>query len=285
MRLGRGLVASLIQETRGERLNDTPHTFTYSTLDGLAFAAERGLFDATGISFTACELGPVFELELLARSGLLPWPGRSSRLLLNGSESLITALAGRRHLWICPNTRCTGLYRAYRTQRPDENSWVEFGVAAQYSATQVGFSREVAVQLVGAMGEMQSNIYEHSQASDTGIVAFRGTPGTFEFVVCDRGVGALQSLQRCPAYANLTSHGQALKLALTDGISRYGPESGRGLGFQPLFRGLSNLNGALRFRSGDYALTIDGQNAGTIPSKLWQKPMIQGFFASVLCRC
>jgi hypothetical protein len=132
---------------------------------------------------------------------------------------------------------------------------------------------------------MQSNIYEHSQASRTGIVAFKATPGTFEFVVCDRGIGVLKSLQGCPAYADLTDHGQALKLTLGDGISRHGLQSGRGLGFRPLFRGLANLNGVLRFRSGDYALTIEGQNPGMIPAKLWQKPIIQGFFASVICRC
>jgi hypothetical protein len=178
-----------------------------------------------------------------------------------------------------------GLYRAYGTPLQNETSWVEFGVAAQYSAIRAGFSRDVAAQLVGALGEMQSNIYEHSQASDTGIVAFRATPGVFEFVVSDSGTGVLKSLKSCPAYVDLTSYGQALKLALTDGVSRHGPQSGRGLGFRPLFRGLSNLNGALRFRSGDYALTIDGQNPGAIPVKLWQKAMLQGFFASVICRC
>jgi len=78
---------------------------------------------------------------------------------------------------------------------------------------------------------------------------------------------------------------QALKLALTDGVSRYGPESGRGLGPRPLFRGLANLNSMLRFRSGDHALTIEGQNPVVIPAKLWQKPVIQGLFAAVTCRC
>jgi hypothetical protein len=32
----------------------------------------------------------------------------------------------------------------------------------------------------------------------------------------------------------------------------------RGNGFRPLFQGLANLNGTLRFRSGDQALTMDG---------------------------
>lgn len=266
-------------------MSEKPSPFTFSELDGLAFAAERGLLNARSPRFTAVDIGPIFELGLLAKTGLLRWPGDSGWLHLNGADHIISALSKRKHLWVCPNTRRMGLYRAYATPQRDENLWVEFGVAAQYCASEAGFSRDMGAQLVGAIGEMQSNIYEHSEASATGIVAFRGTPGSFEFVVADRGIGVLESLKGCSEYAELTNHGQALQLTLTEGISRYGPQSGRGLGFRPLFRGLSNLNGSLRFRSGDYALTIEGQNPIAIPAKLWQKPMLKGFFASVICRC
>ena len=118
----------------------------------------------------------MFELGLLAKTGLLLWPGDSGWLHLNGTDPLISALTRRKHLWVCPTTRGMGLYRAYATPQQDETSWVEFGVAAQYCASQAGFSRDIGAQLVGAIGEMQSNIYEHSKASATGIVACRGTP-------------------------------------------------------------------------------------------------------------
>jgi hypothetical protein len=51
------------------------------------------------------------------------------------------------------------------------------------------------------MARMQSVIYEHSQAPQTGIVAFRARSGTFEFVVCDSGIGVLQSLTSCPEFS------------------------------------------------------------------------------------
>lgn len=258
---------------------------TFSELDGLAFAAQRGRFNPAGMGLIANDIGPVFELGLLAKSGLLPWPGISSWLVVDGIQPLVTALSNRRHLWVCPKTRTTGVYRTYATSRRDEPSWVEFGVATHFAAIQAGFARDVAAQLAGAIGEMQSNIYEHSQASRSGIVAFKATPGMFEFVVCDRGIGVLQSLRSCPDYAEVPDHGQALTLALSDGVSRFGAQIGRGLGFQPLFTGLANLDGTLRFRSGDYALTIDGRNPGVIPAKLWQKPTIAGFLISVACRC
>jgi hypothetical protein len=259
--------------------------FTFSELDGLAFAAERGLLGAELPRMDASEIGPIFELGLLAKSGLMSWPGESGWLLLNGTSSLIAGLAKRKHLWTCPKTRAMGLYRTYATAPHDESLWIEFGVAAQYCASQAGFSRDEGAQLVGAIGEMQSNIYEHSKAPATGIVAFRGAPGVFEFVLADRGIGVLESLRGCSEYSNLTSYGQALQMTLTEGVSRHGSSCGRGLGFRPLFRGLSNLSGSLRFRSGDYALTIEGKSPGIIPAKLWQKPPLNGFFASVVCRC
>ena len=47
--------------------------------------------------------------------------------------------------------------------------------------------------------------------------------------------------------------------------------------------GIANLNGSLRFRSGDHALVIDGHNPSLVPARLWQKPKIGGFLASVKC--
>ena len=204
---------------------------------------------------------------------------------MNGIAPLISALANRNHQWVCPTTKAAGIYRTYATPQEDDLHWVKFGVAIQFAAVSAGFSRPVAAQLVGAIGEMQSNIYEHSRAPRTGIIAFRGKSGTFEFVVCDSGIGVLESLTTCAEFRGVTNYGEALQLTLSDGVSRYGGSSGRGLGFQPLFTGLANLSGALRFRSGDYALTIEGDDPRSLPARLWQKPTIQGFFASLTCRC
>ena len=132
--------------------------------------------------------------------------------------------------------------------------------------------------------QMVDNIYLHSALSETGMAAYHARAGYFEFAVLDRGVGVLRSLQNNSEYSCLSDHGDALQLALTDGCSRFGSNSSHGHGFRPLFIGLSNLNGALRFRSGDHALTIDGRNPQTIPWTKIAKANISGFFASVSCR-
>lgn len=261
---------------------------TYAVLDDLAFAAERGRLDQlpNNLVLVAHDLGPLLEYVQLSLAQRLPPPDRAAWLSLNGSTALYAALSHRRGYWVCPHTRRLGVYRTHRRPPRDDTTWIQFGVAARHAAIQEGFPNTIAAQLVGAIGEIESNIYEHSGAPETGIIAFKATLGMFEFVVTDRGIGVLQSLRTCPEYASLSDHGEALQLALTDGVSRYGPGTNRGFGFQPLFTGLANLKGSLRFRSGDHALSIDGQDPvpRTIPMKLGKKPTIEGFFISVACR-
>jgi hypothetical protein len=140
--------------------------------------------------------------------------------------------------------------------------WVGNALAAQKAAVTAGVNRRIAAQFAAALGEMASNIHEHSDRPATGIAAYRVGYGEFEFAVADRGNGILANCRA--ALTSRDDHGQALRLALTDGVSRYGPQAKRGGGFRPIFVGLANLSGALRFRSGDHALVIDGQRIGAV---------------------
>lgn len=257
-------------------------TLDFVTLDGLAFAAERGRLAGREVERTAArDLGPLVEMSHLSSAGLLPKPGDAPWLELDGMGDFRRALADGQMRWVCPLHRNVGFLR---TAAPhDEICWTNFGLAAQRAAAAAGFTKRVAAQLVGAMGEMYSNIYDHSEAARTGLVAFTARSGSFEFVASDRGMGVLQSLRTCLEYADLDDHGEALRLTLRDGVSRHGSGTGHGYGFRPLFIGLANLNGSLRFRSGDHALVIDGRNPSLMAAKLAQKPKINGFLASVKC--
>lgn len=261
----------------------TPDTLDFAALDGLAFAAERGRLDGHPIpAFTAREIGPLFELSQLSAHGLLPAPQSAAFLTLDGLGPLVHAMQGDTGQWVAPGAASMGFLRT-RTVPPADTVWTGFGLAAQKAATASGFPRKIAAQLAAALGELHSNIYEHAQAPDTGVIAFRAESGRFEFVVADHGIGVLESLRSAAAYAQLDDHGEALRLTLTDGVSRYGPDTGRGHGFRPLFIGLANLNGALRFRSGDHALLIDGQNPSLMTARAAQKPAMQGFLIAVSC--
>jgi hypothetical protein len=233
---------------------------------------------------SAGALGPLLEWSGLSGDGLLPFPNDAPWLSLGGSAPLVEALRSARRHWICPATRMTGIFRTPPSWPEEDTHWVGFGLAAQKAAIAAGFHRKIAAQFVGAIGEMVSNIYEHSGAPGSGIAAFKAGSNAFEFVVTDSGVGVLESLHSCANYEGVSDHGTALRLALTDGVSRFGPDANRGHGFRPIFVGLANLNGFLRVRSGDHALVIDGQNIDMMFAKTAQKVWFKGFFVSVLCQ-
>ncbi len=261
-----------------------PSPFDFAALDGLAFAAERGrLSGLAPAQMVARDLGPVIELGQLAASGLLPAPEQAAWLNLDGVGALYRALVGGKSQWVCPDGRRIGFLRTGRSPPASEAVWTGFGLAAQQGAVAAGFPKAIGAQLAAALGELCSNLYEHSDAPETGLIAFRAGLNRFEFVVADRGIGVRESLRSCGEYSALEDHGEALRLTLTDGVSRHGPDAGRGHGFRPLFVGLANLSGGLRFRSGDHALVMDGQNPSLVSAQLAQKPLIPGFFISVIC--
>lgn len=261
-----------------------PASFDFANLDDVAFAAERGRLAGRELPLhRAHDIGPVIELAQLAAKGILPAPREAEWLVPGELDQFMRALAEDKDRWVCPDTRRIGFLRTETAPPEDETVWTGFGLAAQQAATAAGFPRKIAAQLTAALGELHSNVYEHSDSAETGLIAFRAQANRFELVVADRGIGALESLRTCAEYARLSDHGEALRLALTDGVSRYGPAAGRGQGFRPLFIGLANLNGALRFRSGDHALLIDGRSPSLMTARPAQKPEIPGFLVSVIC--
>jgi hypothetical protein len=259
-------------------------SFDFNALDDLGFAAERGrLVGRAPPPMTARHLGPVIELAQLSRGRLLPRPDKAEWLTLDGLAVLCRALASGRPQWVCPDQRRMGFLRM-QMEPPEETVWTSFCFAAQRAALMAGFPKPTAQQLAAAIGELHSNVYEHSGRPDTGLIAFRAGNGAFEFAVADAGIGILDSLRTCGEYAELADHGTALKLALTPGVSRHGSNAQRGYGFRPIFVGLANIRGYLRFRSGDHALTMDGTTASLMQARPAQKPAISGFLISIMCQ-
>jgi hypothetical protein len=258
---------------------------TFAEVDDLAFAAERRRLEgkpATSV-FVPAEIGPLIELAKLSGSGPLPPIEANPWIALDAHSSFYKAIISRRDQWFCPNGHRLGFIRTTWNPWVDDTKWTAFLFKVQRVVEASGFPKAVAAQLMGAIGDLQGNIYEHSEAARTGLIAFQATEKNFEFVVSDRGIGILASLKTCPDYASMNDHGEALKYALQDGHSRYGVAARRGMGFRPLFIGLANLNGALRFRSGNHALTIDGRSPTLMMAKVAQKPHIRGFVVSVSC--
>ncbi len=237
-----------------------------------------------GQSFSPHRIGPLIELAFHANESRVG-PLASSPWLDDTTESEFRGLlAGKTNSWY-DNARDIGFQRTVYDPELEEHAAIRTGflVAAERAAMRAGFSKPVAQSLAAAIREMENNVHEHSQLSETGIMAFQCHGRAFEFVVADCGLGVLATLQEAPEYVALKDHGLALQETLKDGASRYGCTANRGMGFRDLFVGLATLNADLRFRSGDHALTIEGPHPELKTAQLAQKPFYHGFLASVRC--
>lgn len=166
----------------------------------------------------------------------------------------------------------------------DNLLWDQWAKHAENAAVAVGLPHGLVAGLIGALGELQDNVFEHSGAPDTGLVAYGVAQSSFEFVVADTGRGVLASLRGNPEFAHLPDAGAALRVAASDGASRHARETGHGYGIGHLFRALAHDAAELRFRSGDHALRLWGDApslSGQI--ELAQKAELNGLTVTVRC--
>lgn len=251
---------------------------SFSVVDDWAFsaAAEKTIVMKARPAITG--IGAVIELGQLARQ----YPSLIDPLAaIIDRHPLAPLVAPSERNRLIEFGTGTGMVQLAATPLPDTER-TRLSIRAKSAAVTAGFAARNAGQLTAAMLEMLDNVFEHSGAANTGLIAYQAKPGQFSFVVADAGIGALASLHANPRFKSLISDRDALPLILQDGCSRH-VEPGRGKGFNDLFRGLADHNGALRFRSGAAAVLIDGHSPDTLHPKVKAKPTICGFLASVSC--
>lgn len=264
---------------------------SFSDLDEIARATLRGRIDpgAHLKDRRVARLGPFIELLLFDRAGTLPLSALSAgqeRTMLDRAQSAGMRGSGA---YVAVGESFAGFIQTDRVHTVEgspelELRWQDFRNKARQAAERC-FPKTVAQGFIGVMSELEENIHLHSGRPKDGVVAFRGSPEAFEFVVADSGMGMLASLQSSPDYRDLADTGKALMMSLQDGVSRLSHvEPHRGYGFRNLFRNLANLNGALRFRSDDQAVVIDGIAPELARARLVQLPRLRGFCASIVCR-
>jgi hypothetical protein len=258
------------------RMASVIEALTFEILDDLLLAHERGRVPPIRLQPGPC-LGSTIELVHFAkeREGALPYrPTEETAAIQRAYET-------RRPVYL--KDESIGFVTARRiAYRNGDAHWTAFQFAMHKALLAVGFPSLLARGLVGAMDELQNNIRDHSEAIDTGLIAYRVAADRVEWVVADRGIGVLASL-KSGAFPSLTDSAEALKIALTDGRSRFGTVSGHGYGFRELFKALSARQGSLRFRSGDQALTIAGVSPSLSRARLQQRAHMSGLCVSVTC--
>jgi hypothetical protein len=217
----------------------------FETLDDLSLAFQRGKI-AANRQIAIREfvgLGPLIEFGLDRVGDNC----RFSKIRLAASrelETLISVVEGRQPVGGKGSSQI-GFFPMSKSAEDqlDDDRWLEWKYHTQRSAEEVGLTKRAAQGIVSAIDELSSNIYEHSGNAETGIVAYRTSSSGFEFVIADRGIGVRQSLRGSPQFSEVADSGEALRLALQPGYSRFGINVGRGFGFRPLFSTLAGMNG------------------------------------------
>ncbi len=260
---------------------------SFEFLDDLALASVRGRADPHSYlkSQRVGRIGPLLELISLHRAETLPFDALPTCKIGNVLSAALNIDSPAYGSHIKDTDNCVGFVATNRDPHAsDQVQWAAFCQKAQQAA-EMSLPKSVSQALIGAMREIEDNVHIHSESSYNGIVGYRGTLEEFEFAVIDSGIGVLESLRRSPDYQHLKDSGTALKVALQNGQSRLRyQDDGRGYGFHDLFVSLANLNGELRFRSGDHSLTIDGTAPKIVLAQLSQKVQIPGFLVNIVCR-
>jgi anti-sigma regulatory factor (Ser/Thr protein kinase) len=161
--------------------------------------------------------------------------------------------------------------------------WQEFLVRFRQSAKSVGFSQEKAQGVAAALGEMADNATLHARSRVGALVGYQVVDGAAIFCVADVGIGVLASLRVNDAYRDLRTHAEALRMALQDGATRYGPGMG-GFGFRRVFKALAAMWGTLRFRSGEGCVTMDGTDCDADRGEELFVVNRPGFQVTICCR-
>lgn len=150
------------------------------------------------------------------------------------------------------------------------------------AAKAAGFPTDTANELQAAFNEMIENAVQHANSPIPTLAGYHYQPAVINFVVADVGRGVRASLSENPQYASLATDGDAIALALRDGVSRFIDRGGNG--FRPIFKALADHWGQLRFRSRNGCWTLDGTHADADHGTLHCPPELPGFQVSVTCR-
>lgn len=275
-------------------------TLTYQLVTDAGFSvAETGR--ASYETVRLCQprsLGPLIELALLFQtrntpvqqlSGLLSRT-RTLEATLHGSASgsyfwedahrSIAVIACEGSPTSNPALNLSGVHEASERYL---DRWSKFASHLERTSQQCGLSKAAAQGFAGVVQELQDNIFEHCCKPNSGLVGFRREAGAIEIVVADAGVGILGGFKKAdnPVFK---SHSEALNAVIYERKSRFKDQKGRGNGLRQIFAQLATLQGDLRFRTGDVAFSISGNNFTIERIEEASETTVDGFLVSIVIR-
>ena len=260
-------------------------SLSFELVDDLAFASQSGnaRLDSFLASATLDALGPMIEYSWHRRSMALPSLAIAQATPL--SQSFLDFVSGpKRGVGSLNDGRTTDFIRVPASIEGFASpAWIAFQSRMKFAAEKHGFGRQQAAGVVGALAEMASNAFEHSHRPESAIAAYHSNSSAFEFCIADAGIGAIASLRLGDEFQHIHDTGEALKLCISDGVSRFGRDALRGAGFGQLFSRLTDLRARVRIRSDDQVIDLRGDVPGQASAFPAGRTPVRGFLVSAQC--
>jgi anti-sigma regulatory factor (Ser/Thr protein kinase) len=235
-----------------------------------------GQFECKSSEFA---LGPLAEVLVLRRK----WraEGHEVRLRSDGDarHAAIVEVTKKKSRAAAKVEPGVGAFHIAGSGEPLGIATHEFVSATGRLALQAGMPLGASRLLKGAFGELIDNVSEHAGSDARGLAAYELGPRSISVVVADSGRGVVQGYVTSePELAGLDAM-DALKWAVKEHRSRL-KEPGRGTGFSTVMRAMRALDAALRVRSDDASIEIEGAGDGAT-WVLRDQPKLQGFVVSL----
>lgn len=250
----------------------------FDSVDKLSTRFEAGLGKRVDIDSSDLALGPLAEVLILRRS----WreAGFDVRLSGNGdARHAVISRASKRSDVVSEVGPGTGAIRIVGDGEAVGLATHAFVSATGKLACEAGMPVEASRLLKGVFGELIDNVSEHAGAGASGLAAYELKSNSISLIVADSGQGVVRGyVASQPELAGLVAM-DALEWAVQQHKSRFGAP-GRGTGFATVLRAMRVMDAALRVRSEDASIEIEGPaDSATWYAK--DQPMLQGFVVSL----
>lgn len=234
----------------------------------------------TEVDGSTLQLGPLVELLTFRRRSV---PAGAELKLLGNGTHLSVALTGMPAdtAWAYRTSGEVGALRVQAGHPSNDDDIVQqqFLMDIRKRLELAGVPKSSCQALTGAAGELIDNIGEHAGPQCEALAAFEISAGSFWLTIGDSGGGVLATYRAMP---EIQSARHALEAAVVEHRSSTGDPT-RGLGFRQVLKALRSMDAALRVRSGDASLEIEGVG-GTGNWVSREQQHLQGFVVSAHVR-
>lgn len=250
----------------------------FDAVDELGASFEAGVHKRLDINSSDLALGPLAEVLILRRE----WRLTGFDVRLKGDGDARHAVVSE----VSKKTKVEGSVgpEVGAIQLVGDSEQVslaahEFVAAAGRLAQEAGMPVDASRILKGVFGELIDNVSQHAGTGAKGLAIYELRANSIALVVADSGQGVVQGyVSSQPELAGLGAM-DALEWAVQRHKSRF-REPGRGTGFSTVLRAMRAMDAALRVRSDDASIEIEGPS----DSATWyvkDQPVLRGFVVTL----